>query len=49
MQYGLLLLGEHAPERLLTLARFAETHGHDQDVPRDNAWPCKPPHFEARV
>jgi 5,10-methylenetetrahydromethanopterin reductase len=26
MRYGLLLLGEHAPDRLLTLARFAEAH-----------------------
>jgi 5,10-methylenetetrahydromethanopterin reductase len=26
MQYGLLLLGEHEPHRLLTLARFAEAH-----------------------
>lgn len=26
MRYGLLLLGEHAPERLLQLARFAEAH-----------------------
>lgn len=27
MQYGLLLLGEHPPERLLNLARLAEAHG----------------------
>jgi 5,10-methylenetetrahydromethanopterin reductase len=26
MRYGLLLLGEHAPHRLLTLARLAEAH-----------------------
>lgn len=26
MNYGLLLLGEHSPERLLNLARFAENH-----------------------
>ncbi len=26
MKYGLLLLGEHAPDRLLELARFAEKH-----------------------
>lgn len=26
MHYGLLLLGEHPPERLLTLTRFAEEH-----------------------
>lgn len=32
MQYGLLLLGEHSPGRLLNLARFAEAH----DV--DNLW-----------
>jgi 5,10-methylenetetrahydromethanopterin reductase len=29
MRYGLLLLGEHAPERLRNLARFAEEHGFD--------------------
>lgn len=26
MRYGLLLLGEHSPDRLLNLARFAEAH-----------------------
>ncbi|MFH1267397.1 MAG: LLM class flavin-dependent oxidoreductase, partial [Planctomycetota bacterium] len=26
MRYGLLLLGEHSPERLVTLAQFAEAH-----------------------
>jgi 5,10-methylenetetrahydromethanopterin reductase len=29
MRYGLLLLGEHSPDRLLTLARWAEAHAFD--------------------
>jgi len=40
-----LLAGPHYGERWarhwMDVIHFAETHGHDQDVPRENAWPYR--------
>src|SRR5262249_61257200 len=40
-----LLASPHYGERMarhwLDVAHFAETHGHDQDRPRPNAWPYR--------
>jgi mono/diheme cytochrome c family protein len=33
--------GERAARRWMDLVHFAETHGHDQDRPRPNAWPYR--------
>ncbi|MGE3313444.1 MAG: DUF1549 domain-containing protein, partial [Limisphaerales bacterium] len=33
--------GERWARHWLDVAHFAETHGHDQDRPRDNAWPYR--------
>jgi Protein of unknown function (DUF1553)/Protein of unknown function (DUF1549)/Planctomycete cytochrome C len=33
--------GERYARHWLDVVHFAETHGHDQDVPRDNAWPYR--------
>ena len=33
--------GERWARHWLDVVHFAETHGHDQDVPRDNAWPYR--------
>jgi hypothetical protein len=33
--------GERWARHWMDVIHFAETHGHDQDVPRDNAWPYR--------
>ncbi|MGH7224134.1 MAG: DUF1549 domain-containing protein, partial [Gemmataceae bacterium] len=33
--------GERWARHWMDVVHFAETHGHDQDVPRDNAWPYR--------
>jgi hypothetical protein len=33
--------GERWTRHWMDVVHFAETHGHDQDVPRDNAWPYR--------
>ncbi|HEV8544087.1 MAG TPA: DUF1549 and DUF1553 domain-containing protein [Verrucomicrobiae bacterium] len=33
--------GEHWAQHWLDVAHYAETHGHDQDRPRTNAWPYR--------
>jgi mono/diheme cytochrome c family protein len=33
--------GERYARHWLDVVHFAETHGHDQDVPRENAWPYR--------
>ena len=33
--------GERWARHWLDVVHFAETHGHDQDRPRDNAWPYR--------
>ena len=33
--------GEREARRWMDLVHFAETHGHDQDRPRENAWPYR--------
>jgi hypothetical protein len=33
--------GERWARHWLDVVHFAETHGHDQDAPRDNAWPYR--------
>jgi mono/diheme cytochrome c family protein len=33
--------GERWARHWLDVVHFAETHGHDQDVPRENAWPYR--------
>ncbi len=33
--------GERWARRWMDLVHYAETHGHDQDVPRDHAWPYR--------
>src|SRR5262245_33993922 len=33
--------GERWARHWMDVARFAETHGHDQDRPRENAWPYR--------
>ncbi len=33
--------GERWARHWMDVAHFAETHGHDQDVPRENAWPYR--------
>jgi hypothetical protein len=33
--------GERYARHWLDVIHFAETHGHDQDVPRENAWPYR--------
>src|SRR5262245_40572159 len=33
--------GERWARHWMDVAHFAETHGHDQDVPRDHAWPYR--------
>jgi hypothetical protein len=33
--------GERWAQHWMDLAHYAETHGHDQDVPRENAWPYR--------
>jgi hypothetical protein len=33
--------GERWARHWMDIVHFAETHGHDQDVPRDNAWPYR--------
>ena len=33
--------GERWARHWMDLAHYAETHGHDQDVPRDHAWPYR--------
>ena len=34
-------LGEKQARHWLDVVHWAETHGHDQDVPRENAWPYR--------
>jgi hypothetical protein len=34
-------LGDHYARHWLDVVHFAETHGHDQDAPRENAWPYR--------
>lgn len=34
-------LGERFARHWLDVVHWAETHGHDQDVPRENAWPYR--------
>ena len=33
--------GEHWARHWLDVAHYADSHGHDQDRPRDNAWPYR--------
>src|SRR5207253_4074578 len=33
--------GERWARHWMDVIHFAETHGHDQDVPRENAWPYR--------
>src|SRR6202011_2008863 len=33
--------GERWARHWMDVIHFAETHGHDQDVPRDHAWPYR--------